>query len=573
MDSYDQVLPNLSTPPESEARSGAALIEKAIVVLDAVSTASRPMRLTDLMPVTGLPRSTLHRILGALVAGGLVRFERKEGHYRLGFRLFEMAHRAWADIDLRAIAASAMEALRDLTGETVLLAMLDGSAMVQIDRRDSKQPLRAALAGLAHLPLHASAVGKAVLSWMEPDSRDAMTASLPLAAITERTITDRERLRAELDLAKARLYALDDEEHAEGLRGVAAPILDHLQHPVAAIAVYGPASRLPPARLHEIALHVVDAARRATHDAGHVSHSLHPDPRPAVPVARGLSCVLEARALLGESPVWDAEARALYWLDILGPAVHRFDPASGADTAWPMPELVAALVRRRAGGLVVGTRDRFAAFDPRDGRLHPLATLAPMPANARINDARCDRAGRLWTGTMDMGVRPDRGALFRIDRGAVACVLDPVTLSNGLGWSPDGRTMYFTDTAARAILAFDFDAASGALANRRVFASVPVGAGRPNGLAVDREGGVWSVRSDGWRVVRYRADGTLDREIVMPVPRPTGCAFGGRDLGTLYIASARVRLPIDVLEEAPLSGGLFAIEAGVRGLAEGAYAG
>jgi sugar lactone lactonase YvrE len=106
-----------------------------------------------------------------------------------------------------------------------------------------------------------------------------------------------------------------------------------------------------------------------------------------------------------------------------------------------------------------------------------------------------------------------------------------------------------------------------------VFASVKAGEGRPNGLAVDREGGVWSVRSDGWAVVRYRPDGTLDRTIAMPVPRPTGCAFGGRDLDTLFIASARVRLPIDVLEEAPLSGGLFAIKPGVRGLAEGAYAG
>jgi len=120
---------------------------------------------------------------------------------------------------------------------------------------------------------------------------------------------------------------------------------------------------------------------------------------------------------------------------------------------------------------------------------------------------------------------------------------------------------------------FDFDTRAGTLANRRVFATVPAGAGRPNGLAVDREGGVWSVRSDGWRVVRYRADGTLEREIAMPVPRPTGCAFGGRNLDTLYIASARVRLPIDVLEAAPLSGGLFAIQPGVRGVAEGRYAG
>jgi sugar lactone lactonase YvrE/DNA-binding IclR family transcriptional regulator len=558
----------------AEPRSGAALIEKAIVVLDAVSAAARPMRLTDLMPATGLPRSTLHRILGALVAGGLLRFERAEGHYRLGFRLFEMAHRAWSDIDLRAIAAPAMEALRDLTGETVLLALLDGDAMVQVDRRDSKQPLRAALAGLAQLPLHASAPGKAVLSWMEPEQRDATTAQLPLAAITAHTITDRAALAAALDLAKARLYALDDEEHAEGLRGVAAPILDHRQHPVAAIAVYGPASRLPPARLHEIALHVVDAARRATHDAGHVSHSLHPDPRPAAAPPRGLACVLDARALLGESPVWDAKAQALYWLDILGPALHRFDPATRRDTAWPMAELVAALVLRRAGGLVVGLRDRFAAFDPRDGSLRPLASLAPMAASARINDARCDGAGRLWSGTMDMGVRPDRGALFRVaGDGTVARVLHPVTLSNGLGWSPDGRTMYFTDTAARAILAFDFDAAAGTIANRRVFASVPERAGRPNGLAVDREGAVWSVRSDGWRVVRYRPDGRLEREVVLPVPRPTGIAFGGRDLDTLYIASARVRLPIDVLEEAPLSGGLFAVKPGVRGLPEGRFAG
>ena len=191
----------------------------------------------------------------------------------------------------------------------------------------------------------------------------------------------------------------------------------------------------------------------------------------------------------------------------------------------------------------------------------------------RCNDGKCDRQGRFWVGTMGDMRRTPRGHLYRLDpQAGLRRVLDGLTIPNGLCWSPDGRTMYFTDSPTRLIWAFPYDPATGTPGERRVFAQVD-GSGVADGATVDAEGCLWSARHGGGRVTRYTPDGRIDREIALPVSQPSCCAFGGPDLGTLFVTTARNGLSADDLAKQPLAGAVLALEPGVRGLAEPRYAG
>lgn len=289
------------------------------------------------------------------------------------------------------------------------------------------------------------------------------------------------------------------------------------------------------------------------------------------PVVR---CVLDARATLGESPVWDPTAQALYWVDIRAPAVHRYAPAGGATRTWPMPAEIGSLALRQGGGALVALRGGIACLDLETGALAPLcAPEADRPAN-RFNDGKCDRRGRFWVGSMSTVGREPAGALYRIDPGgAWHRMADGITVPNSLAWSPDDRTMYFADTPHRVIWTYRHDPATGTLGERRVFAEVPAGAGYPDGSTVDADGFLWNAHFDGWRLTRYAPDGRVDRVVPLPVQRPTCCAFGGPGLDVLYVTSARTRLTEAELARGPLAGGLLALEPGVRGLPEPRFAG
>jgi sugar lactone lactonase YvrE len=202
--------------------------------------------------------------------------------------------------------------------------------------------------------------------------------------------------------------------------------------------------------------------------------------------------------------------------------------------------------------------------------LHPEADL---PGNW-FNDCKCDRQGRLWTGSADRGEKDPTGNLYVIDAGlGVRKVDSGIICSNGPAFSPDGKISYFCDSYARRIFRYDVDPGSGEVGPRRAFATVPDDAGYPDGMTVDSEGFLWNAHWDGWRVTRYAPDGRIDRAIKLPVPRPTAPAFGGEDLKTLYITSASGGLSDAQLKEAPLSGSLFACEPGARGVAEPSFAG
>lgn len=288
------------------------------------------------------------------------------------------------------------------------------------------------------------------------------------------------------------------------------------------------------------------------------------------------TCAVREAAIVGESPVWCPESKRLYWVDITGQKIHRFDPETGINETFCLPEPVTALAVRARGGLVLSLRKRFAFFDLETQALAYLGDPeADLPEN-RFNDAKCDRQGRFWAGTMS-NVHWDSpsGALYRLDAdGSISCHQREVICANGMGWSPDNRTMYFTESFRYAIYAYDFEAGAGTISNRRLFASLDRKTGGfPDGLTVDAEGHVWSVHNAIGKVVRYTPEGEVEREVTLPVPRPCGCSFGGANLDVLYITTARETLTPEQIERYPLSGSLFHVVPGVRGLAEAQFAG
>ena len=286
---------------------------------------------------------------------------------------------------------------------------------------------------------------------------------------------------------------------------------------------------------------------------------------------------LDARAQLGEGAIWNAARQRLHWIDIKGQRVFTYDPATGENLACGVGRMVGTVVPRARGGLMLAVHEGFAALDPIDGQL----TLLPRPpehdpAAVRFNDGKCDPAGRFWAGTMALtkGPRP-LGRLYRLDAdGSMQVLLRDVGTSNGLAWSLDRRTLYFIDTALVRVDAFDYDDATGAIANRRTAITIPPGIGRPDGSTLDAEGMLWIAMWDGWGVTRWDPQtGRLLQTVRLPVARVTSCAFGGPQLDVLYLTTARDGLTPDQLAAQPLAGGLFRICPGVRGVRALEYGG
>jgi sugar lactone lactonase YvrE len=275
--------------------------------------------------------------------------------------------------------------------------------------------------------------------------------------------------------------------------------------------------------------------------------------------------------MLGEGPVWCPQEQALYWVDIRAPALRRLDHASGAVTSWPMPEPVGCLALRQGGGILVALRSALSVFDPATGAITRLAEAPRHAAHMRFNDGKCDRQGRFWVGTMALDGKGTEGRLYRLDDRGCKVVLEGIAIPNSLCWSPNGRTMYFSDSPQRVIWAFPYDPETGEIGERRVFArtEAPMVA---DGGTVDAEGYLWSANYHGWRVTRFAPDGSVDRILELPAAQITSCAFGGPDLSTLFVTSATQNLTKAQRTEQPLAGALFAAEMDMRGLPEPRFA-
>jgi sugar lactone lactonase YvrE/DNA-binding IclR family transcriptional regulator len=561
-----------SRTPSAKPVAGTASLSKGLQVLLLLGEEPRPLRFTEISTRLSLTKATLHRILAALGRLDLVRFDPAEQVYVLGPRLLALAHSVWGRVDVRGVAALEIARLVDDLGEMVGLAQLDGLDITIIDQKDTDAPLGVRLAVGRRDPAFCTAAGKIMLAYRSAAKRGELLSAISFERYTPHTITTPEALEAELELCRARGYAISDQEQILGVRSVAAPVFSPTGEATAAILVAGPTVRLDIDRLHIIGRDLMKVAHRITGNLGGTALHLDTPPAAAKP-AREVELLHEAQCLLGDSPYWSARDERLYWVDILRPSVHRLDLAARQEETVALKELVGFVVEREAGGSLISTQSGLVGLDFETGATEAVADPHEMRAQMRFNDGKCDRSGRVWAGTMSMDVTPGMGSLYRLDADrSLHRVVTDITIPNGLAWSPDGRTLYFADSGKFTIYACDFDPETGALGERRVlFAETRLG--RASGMTVDAKGGLWCAMWDGWSVMRLDPDGAVDRIVHLPVPRPTSCAFMGPDLDRLVVTSGRIRLSESSLNEAPLSGSLFTFKPGTPGLPEVPYRG
>lgn len=285
-------------------------------------------------------------------------------------------------------------------------------------------------------------------------------------------------------------------------------------------------------------------------------------------------CVLDYAAQTGESPVWSVSEQALYWIDIQQPALHRFDPATGRDRNWLLPDEIGCFALCADGShALLGLRTGLYELHLHIGALREIAPAPFDPSLFRFNEGGCDRMGRFWLGTMfDPKDRHKKGAKFKrrwhsyTDAEGLVAHDDFAVIPNGLAWDRGCRTMYISHSNDGVIYAFEYDADEGRLGQRRIFATIPPELGIPDGCAVDEHGGYWSAIHGGGRLRRFHADGRFDFDVHLPVSLPTMCAFGGASLDTLYVTSKSRGLTRRQRDREPLAGKLLRFRPGVRGI-------
>ena len=289
-----------------------------------------------------------------------------------------------------------------------------------------------------------------------------------------------------------------------------------------------------------------------------------------------------AVALLGECPLWSVAEQVLYWVDIPGHAIHRFNPETRAESIWPMPTEPGCIALAKSGGLIAALRHGFHRFDPATGTLEKISDAPYDTADFRFNDGRCDAAGRFFAGAMFEPRTAECASMYVLEQGRVREAWGPkegwgVKVSNGLAFSADGSTLFQSDTPNHVIYQFDVDAASGSVSNRRAFAQRPANradpdyGGRPDGAALDAEGCYWSAQIEGAQVLRYSPEGQVIGRVSVAARRTTMLAFGGKDLRTMFITTASEGATADEMARFPQAGRLFAIDLPIAGRAEPLY--
>jgi sugar lactone lactonase YvrE len=286
--------------------------------------------------------------------------------------------------------------------------------------------------------------------------------------------------------------------------------------------------------------------------------------------------LLDTPMSLGETPLWHPGESALYWIDIADKSVHRFRPSDRTHQRWDVPSEPGCIAYCKDGGLLVAMRSGIAKLDTLNGKLFPYAEAPYDTSKIRFNDGRCDANGRLWVGTLSDDRTQRAGELFCLEKGWLRSAGNAVTVSNGVAFSGNGKTLYHADTTAHSIMAYEFDMAAGEIGAGRVFQHFSADknsgyGGRPDGAAVDSEDTYWCAMYEGGRLLRISSDGTILREILLPVRCPTMLAFGGEDMRTLFITTVRHNRSPDELAQFPLSGQVLTCRVEVPGRFEHGY--
>ena len=277
--------------------------------------------------------------------------------------------------------------------------------------------------------------------------------------------------------------------------------------------------------------------------------------------------ILDAKAIVGEGALWHPHEKVLYWVDIEGKMLHIFDPATEQDKAFPVKERIGTVVPLEKGGVIVALQNGIHKLDTKTEELTFIANPI-KEKDIRFNDGKCDPAGRFWVGTMALDARKGAAVLYRIDTDkTIHQVLDNLTISNGIVWSADQKTMYFIDTPTGQVQAFDFNGKTGEIGNGRVVVEIAKSEGSPDGMAIDADGNLWIALHKGGAVGCWNPiTGKLLEKITVAAPQTTSCAFGGENLDTLYITSGTEGLTEKQQKQYPASGGIFAVKPGVRGV-------
>ena len=504
--------------------AGTALLGKAIDVLEAISQSGGSADHAMLSQACGLSRPTLYRILQALAARGLVRSA--DGQFLLGYGLLDMATQVWASSDLTTVAAGELKRLRDITGETAYLAVMEGAGVLSIGRFQGAHSQRSAAELGSVKPLHCTSQGKAFLAHLPTAQRDRLLIG-PLIAVTERTITDKVLLELELSKTRARGYALDDEEIMLGTRCVGAPVLDAHGLPVAAISVAGPSFRITLQRAEYLGQEVQEAARQI---------AARLTPRQTLPSATDVFLQLTDRpGFHGLDPEWQTGSGLLTWADRYASALVQRDPSGRITDTATFQKRIEAIARTRLAGPAVFHADEVVFPEPRH-----RTTFAGFQAVAACADAQ----DRLWVLTADnqLGrLRPD---------GKLTDVMDLPEGASNLAAMRDGSLVVISATGGSL---HRLDPATRRL---RLLANISRAAGLPAALADAGDGSFWLALTGGWSVLRLNEFGEIVRSLALPVANATGLCVGenGR---ALFVTTARHTLRREDLIHEPLAGHLF----------------
>ncbi|MDQ0298033.1 sugar lactone lactonase YvrE [Salibacterium salarium] len=284
-------------------------------------------------------------------------------------------------------------------------------------------------------------------------------------------------------------------------------------------------------------------------------------------MSKEASLVVDEKALLGEGPSWDDRKNVLYWVDIMGENIHCYHPESQKNQTIAVGQHPGAVVVHQSNELIAAMQHGFYFVDFEQGTWKAIVDPEENIPNNRFNDGKCDPAGRFWAGTMAYDKQRDQAFLYCLESDyTLSMKLDNIGISNGLAWDLDKNTMYYIDTPTRQVSAFDYDLTSGAISNRRTIITFSEDAGSPDGMTIDSEGMIWIAHYRGWKVSRWNPDnGECIDEIKVPASQVTSCVFGGADLKTLYITTARNNLSVEALQREPHAGGLFAIDLDIKG--------
>ena len=517
---------------QQSAVAGTALIGKALRLVDAIGGAPGAVDVRELLAETGWSRPTLYRILSALVAEGYVRRDPAVRGYTLGYRFLELAQNAWAGSDLVAVSSLDLQRLRNLTGETAYLAIPHREGVLSIGKFESPHAVRSAARLGVLKPYHCTSQGKAMLAFWDEAERERRLGPEPFVRYTDATLTRREQVDAQLAAVRRQGFAIEDEEILAGSRCVGAPILGEHGRPVGAISVAGPAWRLTRERAEQLGPEVADVARRI----GQLLLAVE-RPRQGGGGVSAWGGQVEP-AFHGADPCWDVERSALVWTDRMGQAIH----ATGVDRddvrrLSPSSPVVASVHAGPRSLVFMGEE----AWSVGRDEPHRLAGAALADVTAACGGAD----GAVW-----LAVRDGEGTAIGLLKGTQVEARWTVRGHiDSLACAPDGSLAAAADSHRGVVYAVGTSRSG-----LRVFSRIPAASGRPRALAVDTSDHVWVALDQGWAVARLDDSGEFARTIALPVPRPTGLAFGGTEGRTLFVTTARYGLSRQVLEKAPMSG-------------------